>query len=63
MLKDYGYYYDKFDTEMGKEKLKEIYESFNKKDYIERNKPVLEKYSIHKKEFQEWFIGALGTRE
>ena len=59
MLKDYGYYYEKFDTSMGAEKVKEIYESFDKEAYIEKNKEILRKYSIHNKEYQDWFINKI----
>ena len=55
MLKDYGYYYDKFDTEMGKEKLIEIVKNFDKKKYLENNQKILKKYSVNNKEYQKWF--------
>lgn len=55
MLKDYGYYYDKFDTNMGKEKLIEIVKNFDKKKYLENNQKILNKYSVNNKEYQKWF--------
>jgi hypothetical protein len=58
-LKNYGYYYEKFNTEMGKEKMIDIYNNFNKEEYIEKNKEILHKYSIHNKEYKDWFIAKL----
>lgn len=59
MLKDYGYYYEKLNTDMGKDKLLEIFQSFNKEEYITKNKPILQKYSIYNKEYQNWFINKI----
>ena len=44
---------------MGKEKMIDIYNIFNKEEYIEKNKEILHKYSIHNKEYKDWFIAKL----
>lgn len=56
MLKDYAYYYDKMSIEDASNHLESICKNFNKNEYIEKNKPILNKYSIYNEEYKVWFI-------
>jgi hypothetical protein len=55
MLKNYGYYYPKFDISKGVEHLRKIFlNGHNKKVYIKRHLPLIEKYSLNNKFSRDW---------
>jgi hypothetical protein len=56
MLKDWGYYYHKCDINTAVKHIRNIKEyGFNRKEYIDRHKPLLEKYSIKNPEYINFF--------
>ena len=54
MLKQYGYYYPKYDIEAGARQILNVLKTHDRDEYIKRHKPILEKYSIHNKMYQRW---------
>ena len=54
MLKDYGYYYPKYDVNKGAEQILNVLHNHNKEEYIKKHKPVLEKYSIYNPSYIGW---------
>jgi hypothetical protein len=56
MIKDYGYYYEGNDVETAVEHIRNIKRSFNREEYIERNKAAVLKYSSANPEFQNFII-------
>jgi hypothetical protein len=54
MLKEYGYYYPNLDIHKAKDFFKEIKQSFNREEYINKHKPLLHKYSMYNSINKEW---------
>lgn len=61
MLKEYGYYYPKFDISKGAKQLENILKYHNKDEYIEKHKHLLKKYSMNNPEYIDWIKNRLLT--
>jgi hypothetical protein len=59
LLKDYGYYYPKFNVSKGAEQIKNVIQNHNREEYIQRHKSILAKYSIHNPIYKQWVISKL----
>ena len=54
MLEEYGYYYPGLDINKAVEQIERVVEGHDTKLYIEKHKPLLEKYSIRNTYYREW---------
>ena len=59
MLKNYGYYYPDYDVSKAAEQIKNVLASHNRKEYIERHKPLLQKYSVYNTMYHTWVQGRI----
>lgn len=53
-IKEYGYYYPDYDVTKGAEQVKNVLMNHNRQKYIEKHKPLLEKYSIYNPMYHTW---------
>lgn len=54
MLKDYGYYYPRLNVTRGAEQIKNVIKNHNRQQYINKHKPLLDKYSINNPLYATW---------
>lgn len=54
MIKEYGYYYERNDVEMAMKHIRDIKRSFNREEYIEKNRGAIEKFSVRNPEFRDF---------
>jgi len=54
MLQEYGYYFPDLDISKGVEQMEKVVKTHDTKLYIEKHKPLLQKYSMENTYYQEW---------
>ena len=63
MLKDWGYYYESHNVSQAVKHIQTIKQSFNRKEYIERHKPLIFKYSTKNPEYIKFFKNNLSVNK
>ena len=62
ILRDYGYYYPEYNVSKGAQQIKFVIENHNREEYIEKHKPIVEKFSVKNPLFITWARNRLKNR-
>jgi hypothetical protein len=54
MLKDYGYYYPRLNVSKGAEQIVNVIKNHDRAKYIEKHRPLIEKYSVSNPLYIAW---------
>lgn len=54
LLKDYGYYYPEYNVSKGAEQIEFLVKNHDREKYIQKHKPLLEKFSVKNPMFISW---------
>ena len=54
LLKDYGYYYPEYNVSRGAEQIEFLIKNHDREKYIQKHKPLLEKFSVKNPMFISW---------